>query len=317
MPDCLAAGILVADHVCEPIERMPRPGELVLSPHLHLTIGGCASNVAVDLARLGTDVGIVGCIGGDVFGAFIREQLQQANVQCGGLRTLADCETSGTLVINERGQDRRFIHSVGASSEFTGEEITSDLLASAKLLYVGGYCLMQQLQPQRMASVFQEAQTLGVRTVLDVVLPGPGDFWDRLDPVLPYTDIFLPNQDEALMITGQQDARDQAATFRQHGADVVVVTCGSEGCLVASDEGVFAGGVIPVEPVDGTGSGDAFAAGFIHGLLQQQSLAECVALGTALGAKTVQNLGATGGAMTAAELAAFRAAHAVSFQPVD
>ena len=51
--DCLCAGIVVADHLCEPIEHLPQPGELVLTERTNLAIGGCAANVAVDLARLG------------------------------------------------------------------------------------------------------------------------------------------------------------------------------------------------------------------------------------------------------------------------
>ncbi|MEX0978524.1 MAG: hypothetical protein WDZ48_06715, partial [Pirellulales bacterium] len=50
--DCLSVGILVADHLCDPIDRVPAAGELILCPRLPLAIGGCASNVAIDLARL-------------------------------------------------------------------------------------------------------------------------------------------------------------------------------------------------------------------------------------------------------------------------
>ena len=78
--DCLSVGILVADHLCDPIDRVPAAGELVFCPRLPLTIGGCASNVAIDLARLGVGVGVVGCVGDDLFGQFIIDTLTAAGV---------------------------------------------------------------------------------------------------------------------------------------------------------------------------------------------------------------------------------------------
>ena len=78
--DCLSVGILVADHLCDPIERAPAAGELVLCPRLPLSIGGCAANVAIDLARLGVSVGVVGCVGQDYFGRFILDTLAAAGI---------------------------------------------------------------------------------------------------------------------------------------------------------------------------------------------------------------------------------------------
>ena len=72
--DCICTGIIVADHVCDPIDHLPAAGELVLSNNMHLTTGGCASNAAVDLARLGRKVAVVGIVGKDIFGRYIRER---------------------------------------------------------------------------------------------------------------------------------------------------------------------------------------------------------------------------------------------------
>jgi hypothetical protein len=66
--DCFSAGILVADHLCAPIDHLPAAGELVLTDDLPLQIGGCAANTAIDLARLGVRVGILGCVGQDPSG---------------------------------------------------------------------------------------------------------------------------------------------------------------------------------------------------------------------------------------------------------
>lgn len=216
--DCLSAGIVVADHVCDPVDHLPAPGELVTTARMDLTIGGCAANVAANLARLQRKVGLVGRVGQDVFGRFVIESLERSSVDCRHVSRSATRETSGTLVINTRGEDRRFIHSVGANAEFTGRELTPELVGTCRVLYLGGYCLFDTLAPEHVAAAFRSARAAGATTVLDVVIPGPGDYWPMLEPVLPVSDVFVPNSDEGRMITGCDLPRQQAEAFRRAGA---------------------------------------------------------------------------------------------------
>lgn len=314
--DCLAAGIVVADHVCAPVDRLPLPGELVTTSRLDLTIGGCAANVATDLAKIGLNVGIVGRVGDDIFGRFVREELAAADVDCRHLSCSSTAETSGTLIINTRGEDRRFIHSVGANAEFTGLEITPDLIRSARSLYVGGFCLIDTLTAENVADAFRIAREAGVPTLLDVVIPGPGDYLPMLEPVLPWTDIFLPNCDEGRTILGIEDPVEQSAAFRQLGASTVVVTCGNAGAILTCDASTFRSGTYQVEFVDGTGGGDAFAAGYIHGLLASATPQECLKYGSALGASSVRSSGATTGVFSRDELESFVAAQSLDVQAI-
>src|SRR5438132_1217701 len=113
--EVLCAGIVVADHVCAPISHLPAAGELVMTDRLLLTVGGCAANAAVDLAKMGVRAAVVGRVGGDVFGRVVAEMLGQAGVDVSALRVSPDAETSQTLIVNVRGQDRRFIHTFGAN----------------------------------------------------------------------------------------------------------------------------------------------------------------------------------------------------------
>lgn len=314
--DCLCAGIVVADHVCDPVDHVPAPGELAVTARMDLTIGGCAANVAVDLAKLGRRVAVAGCVGDDIFGRFVCEALTAAGARCDHLREISGRDTSGTLVINTRGQDRRFIHSIGANNDFTGAEITPDMLRACRILYLGGYCLCEGTLTNNVARMFRTARKLGVATVLDVVLPGPGDYRARLEPVLPWTDVFLPNSDEARVITGLNDPLAQADEFRRMGARTVVITCGGDGAVLVSQAGRARAGRYPVEFIDGTGSGDAFAAGFVHGLLDGRDEIECLRVGSALGASCVRARGATTGVFGATELQSFLLAHELPVDPV-
>ena len=82
--DCLCTGILFSDVLCSPVDRAPEEGELVAPERIELCLGGCASNAALDLARLGIQVGASGCVGEDVFGQFIMDQLSQGGVEIRG-----------------------------------------------------------------------------------------------------------------------------------------------------------------------------------------------------------------------------------------
>lgn len=314
--DCLCAGIIVADHICKAIDHMPKPGELVLTDEMELSIGGCASNVAADLARLERQVAIAGIVGQDVFGRYVEESLIQSGVHCDYLLKSDQLPTSGSFVINVQGEDRRFIHSVAANSLFTGATVTPDQIQSSRILYLGGYCLSEELSPENVSNMFHIAKEAGVTTVLDVVTPKQDDYWKMLKPVLPLSDYFLPNNDEGELITGKSDPIEQAREFKAAGANTVIITCGSEGSILMSENKTIQSEIYPVNLVDGTGSGDAFVAGFIHGLLEEGSPEECLQFGSALGHSCVRATGATAGIFTRNELNQFVSSHELPIETV-
>jgi len=314
--DCLCLGLAVADHLCSPIARMPDAGELAISDRLELAVGGCAANVAVDLVRNGCTAGIAGCVGDDLFGAFVRGELERAGVCTDKLRVTRTAPTSGTLIVNVRGEDRRFIHAIGANGEIDGTEIDDADWTRHRVLYVGGYFAMPRFSPGGLAQMLSAARGAGCATVVDVVLPGhihAAAYRAALEEFLPHCDVFLPNTEEAARLTGLSSPHEQAAALRDLGARTVIVTCGGQGCVIASDEGLVRASAFPVEFVDGTGSGDAFDAGYIAGLLQGESTWECVARGSALGASCVQATGATSGVFTAEQTEEFLRSHRLEF----
>lgn len=314
--DCLAVGLALADHLCHPIDHLPRAGELVVTDRLELAVGGCAANVAIDLARQQVKVGIVARLGQDIFGEFVQRTMQSAGVDTSPLKITPDVETSGTLVVNVKGEDRRFIHTFGAAARFDGSELTAAEILQTRVLYVGGYFAMPRLTPAAIVEWFRIARAGGVKTVLDVVIPGPGDYPRALQTILPYTDYFLPNSDEAELMTGLSSPVEQARLFREWGAETVIITCGEEGAVALSPNECCRSGVFPVNYVDGTGSGDAFDAGIICGLLEGADLRRSITLGTALGASAVQRPGATAGVFSRAERDDYLRESRLEFSPL-
>ena len=127
-----------------------------------------------------------------------------------------------------------------------------------------------------------------------------------------WTDYFFPNNDEAAqLLGGETDPVVQSHRIRDDGARNVVITCGSQGAILVTPSIRLKSAVYPVEPVDATGTGDAFVSGFVLGLLTQSSPERCLELGTAMGASCVRCMGATTGVFDAHELRQFVDSHSL------
>lgn len=313
--DCLCAGIIVADSVCQPLAKMPPPGTLARTERVEFTIGGCAANVAVDMAKLGLRVGVSGRVGDDIFGREVRDRLVAASVDCSGLVLSQTAATSSTFVLNVQGEDRRFIHCVGANAEYDGRQVSADTIRAAKVLYVGGFGLLEALTPECVSRMFQIAREAHVTTILDVVLPEAGRLDGWIEAVAPWTDCFFPNNDEAERLCGEVDPLRQAQHFRNLGVREVIVTCGGRGSLWLGDEGSFELGTYPVEAVDATGTGDAFVSGYVFGLLRGADTVQRLRFGAAMGASCVRSMGATTGVFNSQELLDFVDAQPLPIRP--
>ncbi len=307
--DCLCAGILFADYICAPIDHLPNPGELVPTERIQLAMGGCAANAGLDLTKLGYRVGVSGCVGEDAFGQFIIDSLAEGGADVSAIHKVHGAGTASTMVVNVKGQDRRFISTPGASNHFRVEHIPIDWVRQAKVVYVGGYLMMSHLETDAMVDLFRTARAGGAKTVLDVVLFGGDHYWNALEKILPETDVFLPNDDEAAVITKVRHPVEQAERFRGVGAHTVVITQGEHGTVLISDDLRLRAGVYPTEYVGGTGAGDAFDAGYIAGLLRGEDPAGCLRWGSALGASCVRAVGATEAVFNRAEAEQFMQEH--------
>lgn len=308
-PDVLSVGLVVADHVCAPVDHLPAAGELVTTSDMILSIGGGASNVAVDLRKMNCSVAISAAVGDDAFGRIVRDMLAQQGVDVGHLRMLPNRPTSQTLIVNVRGQDRRFIHLIGAYGEYRAEDIPLDAARQAKVLYVGYFLLMPALTAEGLIPVFDEVRQAGGKVVVDIAIGGPGEHAAKLERLLPHVDVFTPNQDEAAVILGERDPLRQAEAFHRMGAGTAIITMGQGGSVLVSKDLKLKAGSYPVEFVDGSGGGDAFCAGYIYGLIKRLPTEECLKIASALGASCVRAIGTTPGVFTEAECLEFIRQH--------
>ncbi len=303
------AGILVADTFCGPMPRLPRAGELLAIDQMPARAGGCAANVAIDLVKQGIAADVCGCVGDDASAESLVQTLQVAGVGCEQIRRLENLPTSKTVILLVAGEDRRYIHVFGANAGFEVAHIRRDWIDGLKVFYFGGLFATPGIRTDELAELLAHCRRRGITTVVDVVVPQEQRGMEALAPLLPQIDYFLPNDDEAQRLTGLAKPERQAARFLDGGVGTVIITRGAEGSLAARGRQRWHAAAYPVVGIDPSGSGDAFAAGLIAGIVQGWEMPETLRYAAALGASATTAVGTTDGVYNARQVEAFVAQH--------
>jgi sugar/nucleoside kinase (ribokinase family) len=295
-PRVLCSGILVGDLFVPPLARLPAAGELLVTDDFLMGAGGCAANVAVVLSKLGVSSRVVGKVGRDSFGDFVISSLAGFGIDVSFIGRSATMGTAKTVIVPVAGEDRRYIHTMGANGDLTRSDFLPAAMSGVDVVYLGGYLVLPGLRPGAVVDLFEAAHRAGARTVLDVVLPGDTHAsLDGLRAILPRVDFFLPNDDEARQLTGEQDPERQATVLHEAGAETVIITMGSDGVLVRTANNAQRIPAPSVDVVDGSGAGDGFAAALIVGILEGWPLERSLTFATEVGALACTALGCSAG----------------------
>jgi len=295
MLDAVCLGILVADAVARPIDSWPERGRLVLVPDMQLHTGGCAGNTAVGLARMGFSVGIIGKVGADGFGDFYLRAMQREKVDTAGIIADSSCHTSATMVMVHSDGERSFVHYLGANAKLRAEDANMGLVRKARLLHVAGALLTPALDGEPCAGILREAKAAGIITAMDTAWDSTGRWMKAVAPCLPHVDYFVPSVEEARMMTGKKEPRDVAQALLDAGAGTVALKMGTSGCYVRTRDRELRLPAYRVATVDATGAGDAFAAGFLAGVLLGWDLERTAKLANAAGGLCTTAMGCTAG----------------------
>jgi len=305
MADIACVGILVADLIGRPIDTLPPKGRLGLVEEMTLHIGGCASNTGIDLARLGVSSAVLGKVGADGLGDFIVQTLERDRVDTRGVKRDPAVSTSATMVLVDSGGERTFLHHLGGNARYTEDDVEWDVVSSSRILHMAGALVMPALDGEPMARVLRKAKDLGLITSLDTVWDATGSWMKTLKSCLRYADYFMPSLSEAIELTGRKELHDVASALRDDGVGTVCLKLGDEGCYVLGDGVEVRLPVYRVTAVDGTGTGDAWDAGFLVGILKGWDIATSARFANAVGAMCVMATGATAGIRSMADALQF------------
>ena len=294
--DVLSLGLYVVDVLGRPIDQFPEKGKLALLDELEIHTGGCANNVAIVLARLGISAGAMGKIGTDAFGNLVLKTLTDNGVDAIGMKQDANATTSFTFVAVASDGERTFYHYIGANGELCEADLDWDIIKRTKILHIAGALVMPRFDGTPMANVLQKAKTLGITTSLDTAYDATGKWLETLEPCLSYLDIFMPSILEAQQLTGLSGYREITEFLRNnYGIHTIAIKMGENGSYVSTPETAYLVPAYPVKVVDATGAGDAYAAGFLAGIIMDWDLKATAELASATGAACVTAIGTTVG----------------------
>ena len=313
MAKVVSLGIHIVDVLGRPVSEVPPGQGLALLDEIRMTVAGTAAGTSVDLAKLGMEVAAMGAIGRDEPGDFLVAAMRRYGIDTTHLVRKANAQTSVSMLPIRPNGERPALHVVGANGELTYEDVNLDVVAGARFLHLGGTPLMPRFDGEPASRVLRYARERGVTTFFDLLGIARPDLAQKVGACLPHLDFFMPNYEEAVMLTGLTDRRDLLRRLLDGGARHVVLKFGAGGSCVGYYE--KGGSVLRevrtpsfrVPVVDSTGCGDAWDAGFIKGLSLGWGLDEAARLGCACGGLVIQGLGSDAGIVDFEQTLAFAA----------
>lgn len=287
-------GVHIVDVLTRPVESIPPGQDTVLVEQIRLTAAGSAAGTAVGLARLGVEVVSMGAIGDDELGDFLVAVMTRHGVDVSRLARRGGDQTSASILPIRPDGGRPSFHVPGANLTVTAADVDADVLSAADVVHLGGPDVTFALGDPKFLSVLAAARARGTIVTMDL-LSNMEDLVKAAGVFLPYVDYFLPNEEQAQLMTGESDSEKAALALLAQGPRGVLVTLGADGSLVAGAGGVDRLPALDVAVVDTTGCGDAYCAGFITGLVGGQDVLTSARWGTAAAATVAGGLGSDAG----------------------
>lgn len=295
--DILVAGEINPDLILSG-EVQPEFGQVEkLVDSATLTIGSSSAIFACGAARLGLRVAFIGVCGEDVFGRFMLDEMRARAVDVDHV-IIREGQQTGLSVILNRGTDRAILTHPGLIPALRAADIPDSLLRQARHLHVASYFLQTELGPD-LPDLFRRARGFGLSTSLDTNYD-PSEKWSGFDVLLPVTNVFFPNELEALSLSGEADV-DAAAAWLRSRVETLAVKLGPSGALGIQGGQKIRVPSIPVKVIDTVGAGDSFDAGFLYGFLNGWELGRSLRLACICGALSTQMPGGTTGQPTLEE----------------
>ena len=266
--------------------------------NIRLSYGGDALNEAVVLAKLGAEVELFSNVGNDEAGRQVINYLSANGVDTSGIVKDLKIPTGINIVLVDDKGERYFLTNPnGSLRKLTEEDLTPHADTGSDIVSFAGIFVSPELDIPAMTNLFRAIKKRPGRILAaDMTKAKKGEKLSDLKPLLKYVDFIFPNASEIALLTGVDDPRENAEKLVDMGVGCAVVKKGKDGCLIHTKEEFIEVPAHPVRnPVDSTGAGDTFAAGFIYALSKGYSIPDCGRFANAAASCAVEYLGATEG----------------------
>ena len=294
MKNILIIGSINIDLVIN-TDILPKLGETVHGKNFMTSYGGKGANQAVAVAKLYGAADMIGAVGCDEFGKLLKANLEANSVRTEGVK-IADTN-SGVAVITVCGGDNHIILDGGANDAVSPAWIdaNTDLIKNADIVI-----FQLEIPMETIIYAAKKAKEYGCKVLLN---PAPAA--KLPEELLSYTDIIIPNEHEASIITGCENETDALKALWNNGKRTVIVTLGEKGCLYNEGTVMKTQPAFSVKAVDSTAAGDSFIGGYCSAIAEGRTMDEAVRFATAVSAIAVSRPGASASIPTREEAEAF------------
>jgi ribokinase len=266
-----------------------------------LELGGSANIFATQFAKLGGLVGVIGCVGEDLFGDFALDGLQTIGVDTSRVKRHANLKTGLGVALSEP-NDRAILTYLGTIDAIQPSDLPEATLDSCRHWHITSFFLLQSL----MNFWFEWVRGCKARGVTVSLDPNwdPDNRWQGLKELLPFVDVFFPNEAEAMAVAGCSDLVQAGTNLASYGP-LVVVKCGHKGAIafkggqILQTDSISERSVLP-KVADSVGAGDNFDAGFIRAWLLGKDVKRCLALANRCAVASLSRYGGIKGQLNGA-----------------
>lgn len=295
-PLIVTIGVHILDTCVQYVDHIPPGQGICLVDDINFSVAGTAAGTAVDLAKLGCNVTSIGAVGNDKIGDILLDMMSKSNINTEFIVRKSNTKTSATILPIRSNGERPALHMLGANAEFCYDDISENVLKEADYIHFGGFYLMKSFDGEDTVKALKLAKESNAITSMDVLGIQCDDMASKILPCMKYLDYFMPNYDEAKMITCLENIDEMADFFLTAGVHFVILKMGHRGCFLKSKDGLRVR--IPaydVKVVDTTGCGDGWSAGFIAGLSRGMSLLDAAYFASACGSLVATGLSSNAG----------------------
>ncbi len=291
--DITVIGTIVFDIFIPDVTKIPSKGQAINIDHFPYFTGGCGSNTSIVLARCGIKTSLIGCVGDDLFGDYVVNYLKQNGVDTSKISKSKKFQTSTSiLLINKKGE-RSYFHSAGSNKEIKVNQSDLKTISQSRILHIGGANLLPSLDGKPMAKLLKFAKDKKVIISVDLAWDTENLWMEKLKYSLPYIDTLMGNKDEIINLTKRKNINDALKFLHDSGITIVACKLGAKGSIISKDSMKIEVPSFKVKSIDSTGAGDAFAGGFLFGLLSGKNLCDCGRIGNYFGALATTEFGST------------------------
>lgn len=291
--DVIAIGELNVDLILNNINGIPEVGKEKFAKEMSLTLGSSTAIFAANIACLGSKTGFIGMIGQDTFGDLIESNLSSKGVDTSML-IKSDRYSSGATICLNYNEDRANVTYQGAMDFMSFDDIDKNIFTKTKHIHISSI-FMQSGIKRDLLDILKTARDNNVTTSLDTQWD-PNEKWDLdYEKVLPYVDVFLPNETELMFITRSITLEEALYKITPY-IHICAVKRGRKGSLLLQNNqpSIHLEAFLNNNVVDAIGAGDSFNAGFIHALLRGDTAENAQITGNLTGAINTTAAGGTG-----------------------